>query len=411
MKRLFLLSLFAVFLHGVGQAQCLFGFRTVNGHSGSGHYWDMVRMNLNTDSFTTLQANCWRGQNWNLINAHYTADKTNGRFFSKLVSAAGSSIPDTLLEINISSGATIRRPIPKNTLLFPAFYNNKIYGLSPTGIGVFDLVTQTYTQLSTAAKADRPGFTYKNNSSLDAVNGRYFFLFDKQATGVCDTLGIYNIGANTVVLDTFAPANLYPQWCWNFEYLPGTNKIYFNRLYMGGFGAGYYSYDFVEKTIVLEKAYAHAGGLHGPSALDSAGKIYYRHASTFTAQVDTLVKYDITTKNLTLLPTTGYLFYQFDFFPASALTVAAGGLSIAETSKPSPVILYPNPARDVLHFSNDIATKYPLAVQIIDVSGKLLSVHSLEAGNNQIDVRSLAPGVYYVSFPTSPIKSTSFVKE
>jgi hypothetical protein len=98
------------------------------------------------------------------------------------------------LEINISSGATIRRPIPKNTLLFPAFYNNKIYGLSPTGIGVFDLVTQTYTQLSTAAKADRPGFTYKNNSSLDAVNGRYFFLFDKQATGVCDTLGIYNMG-------------------------------------------------------------------------------------------------------------------------------------------------------------------------------------------------------------------------
>jgi hypothetical protein len=67
------------------------------------------------------------------------------------------------------------------------------------------------------------------------------------------------------------------------------------------------------------------------------------------------------------------------------------GLSAVEIAANS-VKVYPNPASDVLHFSIDY--NKAKAVNVFDVTGKLVSTTDFSLGSAQLDARSLNAGVY-----------------
>jgi len=58
--------------------------------------------------------------------------------------------------------------------------------------------------------------------------------------------------------------------------------------------------------------------------------------------------------------------------------------------------LYPNPAQDLIHaelFDNE----QPLMGRVLDATGRTLWMGELEAGQNDINISSLAPGLYYLA--------------
>ena len=67
------------------------------------------------------------------------------------------------------------------------------------------------------------------------------------------------------------------------------------------------------------------------------------------------------------------------------------GLSAVELAANS-VKVYPNPASDVVNFSIDY--NKAKAVNIFDITGKLVSTNEFNLGSSQLDARSLNAGVY-----------------
>lgn len=85
-------------------------------------------------------------------------------------------------------------------------------------------------------------------------------------------------------------------------------------------------------------------------------------------------------------------------------TLNIGTLAVSEVSKDA-VKVYPNPVVDVLNV--DAADKVK-SVQVIDLSGKVVASHTLNAVKNQINLNKLTPGVYVVNIETE--KGTQSVK-
>lgn len=89
-------------------------------------------------------------------------------------------------------------------------------------------------------------------------------------------------------------------------------------------------------------------------------------------------------------------------------TLNIGTLAVANTSK-SQVKVFPNPVVDVLNI--EAASKVS-NVQVFDVSGKVVSSHTLNSVKNQVDLSKLTPGVYVVNIQTEQgIQSVKIVKK
>jgi hypothetical protein len=60
----------------------------------------------------------------------------------------------------------------------------------------------------------------------------------------------------------------------------------------------------------------------------------------------------------------------------------------------NPVIVYPNPAKDVLNVlcSEQTVTQ----AQIVDLSGRLIKNFNVRPGENKVDISSLKSGVYFI---------------
>ncbi len=57
--------------------------------------------------------------------------------------------------------------------------------------------------------------------------------------------------------------------------------------------------------------------------------------------------------------------------------------------------IYPNPASDQLILHVDIAKYYSCTLS--NNLGQILSTQNLNSGNTNVDIKSLIPGVYYIS--------------
>lgn len=70
------------------------------------------------------------------------------------------------------------------------------------------------------------------------------------------------------------------------------------------------------------------------------------------------------------------------------------------------IILYPNPVKDILHFSEEIST-----VKITDLSGK--AVKQITTSGKSLDVSKLPKGVYFITLitKTGKVISKRFIKE
>ena len=89
-------------------------------------------------------------------------------------------------------------------------------------------------------------------------------------------------------------------------------------------------------------------------------------------------------------------------------TINVASLAVSNVNK-SQVKVYPNPVVDVLNI--EAASKVS-AVQVFDLTGKLVSSHALNAVKNQVNLSKLTPGVYVVNIQTeSGTQSVKIVKK
>jgi hypothetical protein len=59
------------------------------------------------------------------------------------------------------------------------------------------------------------------------------------------------------------------------------------------------------------------------------------------------------------------------------------------------ISVYPNPAHNVLHFNFTYNTIGKYEIRILDISGKMLTIHTNLHGNNSIDISGLRGGLYF----------------
>ena len=80
-------------------------------------------------------------------------------------------------------------------------------------------------------------------------------------------------------------------------------------------------------------------------------------------------------------------------------------LGTGEVYNSNKVSISPNPTSDYLNFNSKVQS-----VQIVDASGR--NVSSSKVVNNQIDVRNLAKGIYFVKFQTEKgVQTEKFIKK
>ena len=68
-------------------------------------------------------------------------------------------------------------------------------------------------------------------------------------------------------------------------------------------------------------------------------------------------------------------------------------LGTDETSKAKQIMLYPNPVKDILHFSQEVSD-----IKVADLSGKM--VKQVSAKGKMVDISTLPKGVYIISATT-----------
>ena len=96
------------------------------------------------------------------------------------------------------------------------------------------------------------------------------------------------------------------------------------------------------------------------------------------------------------------------FGQAEDYTITVTSLAVSDVNK-SQVKVYPNPVIDVLNIE---AASKASSVQVFDLSGKLVSSHSLNAVKNQVNLSKLTPGVYVVNIQTEKgMQSVKIVKK
>ena len=88
--------------------------------------------------------------------------------------------------------------------------------------------------------------------------------------------------------------------------------------------------------------------------------------------------------------------------------------SVTETSGAIAFNLYPNPTNDIANISFELPESAPVSVNVYDMTGKLISTEqkgNLVAGqqNMQVDLSSLAAGIYRIELVTGSVRSNSRV--
>ena len=102
-------------------------------------------------------------------------------------------------------------------------------------------------------------------------------------------------------------------------------------------------------------------------------------------------------------PCAGELFGQ-----AEDYTINVTALGVSNVNK-SQVKVYPNPVVDVLNIEADFKVN---TVQVFDLTGKVVSSHTLDSVKNQVNLSKLTPGVYVVNIQTEKgIQSVKIVKK
>jgi hypothetical protein len=85
------------------------------------------------------------------------------------------------------------------------------------------------------------------------------------------------------------------------------------------------------------------------------------------------------------------------FFAIDNFTTSNSALSI-NTLNPETVILYPNPATDVINIQSDDNFS---CIRIIDINGKIVLQTNVFAKNTSIDIQNLNAGIYYLQLENS----------
>ncbi len=89
-------------------------------------------------------------------------------------------------------------------------------------------------------------------------------------------------------------------------------------------------------------------------------------------------------------------------------TLNITSLAVSNVNK-AQVKIYPNPVVDVLNIEADSKVS---AVQVFDLTGKVVSSHALNAVKNQVNLSKLTPGVYVVNIQTEKgMQSVKIVKK
>lgn len=89
-------------------------------------------------------------------------------------------------------------------------------------------------------------------------------------------------------------------------------------------------------------------------------------------------------------------------------TLNLTSLAVFNVNK-SQVKVYPNPVVDVLNIEADSKVN---TVQVFDLTGKVVSSHTLDSVKNQVNLSKLTPGVYVVNIQTEKgIQSVKIVKK
>lgn len=97
--------------------------------------------------------------------------------------------------------------------------------------------------------------------------------------------------------------------------------------------------------------------------------------------------------------------YNKELTPTEIATLAGVSTEISETSVTQHLLVFPNPANNVLN----IDSKTAMNVSIINILGKTIQTQLLNIGANQIDVSLLASGIYFIK--TDNGATIKFVKE
>jgi hypothetical protein len=75
------------------------------------------------------------------------------------------------------------------------------------------------------------------------------------------------------------------------------------------------------------------------------------------------------------------------------LNIIEGSLGIEENNPNNTILLFPNPAQNIITFNQEVKT-----VSVYTLDGKLLNAQLI---NNQIDLSSFKPGIYLVRGTTN----------
>jgi len=358
--RSILLTLAAFLIGTTSYGQYLYGF------SAQG----FKKKHLNTGQDTVIFPN--------LFFYDYQANTTSDldhRYFC-VVKDYATSTKDTLLTIDLSHNTVTKDLIPFGGLLWPEYYNNKIYGLSENGFVVFDLQTK---QLSTINPTVRG--THVQKAGMNQSTGIYVFLKGVGNSAYADTVCSYNIGTGMYTTDTI-PGNNY-----NFEYCAAANKAFMIGLQNGV--KGVYYYDMATQTYGLAGSMANASGiLSGIATTDPVNNKFYFIIAGNGMAADTLSYYSLGNNLLVKTAIPKNSLSNIEFFPQLPTDVP----DMANEAKM--VSFYPNPASNRLHIKLNNDKQWQLSVA--NISGKILLWQRVTHSTN-IDVSQMPPGQYFLT--------------
>jgi len=94
-----------------------------------------------------------------------------------------------------------------------------------------------------------------------------------------------------------------------------------------------------------------------------------------------------------------------------SISIPAGTLAVPSISEVNSIMLYPNPAKDIVNVSFELADQHNIGINIVDAIGKVVysSTEQLNVGKHMVTVPTgnFTPGVYYVTIKSEGGSTTT----
>lgn len=361
----FYLSAFVFLLFSFkGFSQFLYGF------SGN----KFVKLDLTSGQITPVIS----GLGFYEYQGNTTSDLSH-RYFYLVKGIQNSEDRDTLVTINISNHIITKDTLPKGFLYWPEYHDEKIYGISARGIYAYDLATHQLSLVDSSVKAGKVEKAGFNHASKEYV----FLKKGPTSTGPAnfDTLCKYQIGSGTLDSALILSSNI----C--MEYSENANLAYM----LSGVGGkrGVFEYDFNSQTFTMGAEYINGGVYANTATSDPQNNKYYFIKVGGSLNVrDTIMIYDAGSKTIAKRDVPQSAIANIEFFPAEPVGVPG-------TAKDLPLAVFPNPAKEFIYLKAD--GSFNGAVSITDAAGRVVFEKALSGAKNEIDIRSLIPGNYFIS--------------